>query len=133
MTERSKIYFASDFHMGSRAVENPMVQERLIVQWLDTVVKPDAKALYLLGDIFDYWWEYKYVVPRGFTRFLGKLGELHDMGVEIHWFIGNHDIWIFDYIPQETGAIIHPRHPLPFNWAINSLILLMEMDWAITL
>lgn len=107
MAERNKIYFASDFHMGSRAVKDPMAQERLIVQWLETVVKPDAKALYLLGDIFDYWWEYKYVVPRGFTRFLGKLGELHDSGIEIHWFIGNHDIWIFDYIPQETGAIMH--------------------------
>ncbi|MDD2525346.1 MAG: UDP-2,3-diacylglucosamine diphosphatase [Bacteroidales bacterium] len=111
MSERNKIYFASDFHLGSRAVEDPLAQERLIVQWLETVVKPDAKALYLLGDIFDYWWEYKYVVPRGFTRFLGKLGELHDSGIEIHWFTGNHDIWIFDYIPQETGAIIH-REPL---------------------
>ena len=111
MAERNKIYFASDFHMGSLAVDDPMAQERLIVQWLDTVVRPDAKALYLLGDIFDYWWEYKYVVPRGFTRFLGKLGELHDSGIEIHWFTGNHDIWIFDYIPQETGAIIH-RAPL---------------------
>lgn len=110
MEKRTKIYFASDFHLGSPVVGNSLDRERRIVRWLDRVVKPDAKALYLLGDIFDYWWEYKCVVPRGFTRFLGKLGELHDMGIEIHWFIGNHDIWIFDYIPQETGAIIH-RHP----------------------
>lgn len=110
MEERNKIYFASDFHLGSRAIDNPQDSERRVVKWLEEVVKPDAKALYLLGDIFDYWWEYKYVVPRGFTRFLGKLGELYDRGIEIHWFIGNHDIWIFDYIPQETGAIIH-RQP----------------------
>lgn len=64
-------------------------------------------AIYFLGDMFDYWYEYKYVVPKGFVRFLGKLAELSDNGVEIHIFIGNHDIWMFDYLPKEIGAIIH--------------------------
>jgi UDP-2,3-diacylglucosamine hydrolase len=70
-------------------------------------LKEDALAVYFLGDMFDYWYEYKYVVPKGFVRFLGKLAELSDAGVEIHFFIGNHDIWMFDYLTKEIGAIIH--------------------------
>ena len=68
---------------------------------MDTV-KKDAKAIYFLGDMFDYWYEYKYVVPKGHVRFLGKMAELADSGVEIHLFIGNHDIWMFNYLQQET-------------------------------
>ncbi len=105
MTQK-KIYFAADFHLGARYINNPLDYERRIVRWLDSI-KTDAGALYLLGDILDYWYEYRYVVPRGFTRFLGKLAELSDNGVDIHWFIGNHDIWIFDYLPQELGITIH--------------------------
>ena len=89
-----KIYFASDFHLGARYIENPIEYERRIVRWLDSI-KQDAGTLYLLGDILDYWYEYRYVVPKGFTRFFGKLAELSDNGIDIHWFIGNHDIWIF--------------------------------------
>ena len=74
--------------------------------WLDSV-KESASAIYLLGDILDYWFEYRCVVPRGFTRFFGKIAELTDRGVEVHWFIGNHDIWIFDYLPTELGVIVH--------------------------
>ena len=92
-----KIYFASDFHLGARYIENPIEYERRIVRWLDSI-KQDAGTLYLLGDILDYWYEYRYVVPKGFTRFFGKLAELSDNGIDIHWFIGNHDIWIFDYL-----------------------------------
>ena len=88
-----KIYFASDFHLGARYIENPIEYERRIVRWLDSI-KQDAGTLYLLGDILDYWYEYRYVVPKGFTRFFGKLAELSDNGIDIHWFIGNHDIWI---------------------------------------
>ncbi len=105
-----KIYFASDIHLGNRYLENPLDAEKRLVQWLDSI-KKDAAAIYFLGDIFDYWYEYKYVVPRGHVRFLGKLAELSDTGIEIHFFTGNHDIWMFDYFPTEIGAIIH-REPL---------------------
>ncbi len=101
-----KIYFAADFHLGARYIDNPIEYERRIVRWLDSI-KHDASTLYLLGDILDYWYEYRYVVPRGFTRFFGKLAELSDNGIEIHWLIGNHDIWIFDYLPQELGITTH--------------------------
>ncbi|MDR0834364.1 MAG: UDP-2,3-diacylglucosamine diphosphatase [Candidatus Symbiothrix sp.] len=101
-----KIYFASDVHLGSSLFEPALEVERRFVRWLDSI-KNDAEAIYLLGDIFDFWFEYKKVVPRGFTRFLGKLGELHDQGIEIHYFTGNHDIWLTDYLANETGAIIH--------------------------
>ncbi|MDH8702412.1 UDP-2,3-diacylglucosamine hydrolase [Dysgonomonadaceae bacterium PH5-43] len=107
---KQNIYFASDMHFGSDAIENPIDTERRFVRWLDSI-KDDAKAIYLLGDVFDFWFEYKKVVPKGFTRFLGKIAELSDNGTEIHLFIGNHDIWIFDYLPKETGAIVH-RNPL---------------------
>lgn len=100
------IYFISDLHLGAGTFDNPLDYERRVVRFLDSI-KDDCEQLYLLGDIIDYWFEYKYVVPRGFTRFLGKLGEMSDAGIKIHWFTGNHDIWIFDYIPQETGAEIH--------------------------
>lgn len=101
-----KIYFASDAHLGSRFHKDPIAVEKRLVRWLDSI-KEEAAAVYLLGDVFDYWYEYKYVVPKGFTRFLGKLAELSDKGVEIHIFYGNHDIWMFDYLPSEIGAILH--------------------------
>jgi len=100
------IYFASDVHLGSNIFEDSLIVEKRFVKWLDSI-KHDAKALYLLGDIFDFWFEYKCVVPRGFTRFLGKIAEMSDMGIEIHFFIGNHDIWFFDYLSKETGVIVH--------------------------
>lgn len=109
-TARTKIYFASDAHLGARFHAEPRLAEKKLVRWLDGI-KADARAVWFLGDMFDYWYEYKYVVPKGFTRFLGKLAELSDSGVEIHLFIGNHDIWMFDYLPQEIGAVIH-REPL---------------------
>ena len=104
--EKKNIYFASDIHLGSDVFEDPLVVEKRFVRWLDSI-KDDAKALYLLGDIFDFWYEYKHVVPKGFTRFLGKIAEMTDSGVEIHFFTGNHDIWVYDYLPQETGVIVH--------------------------
>lgn len=80
--------------------------ERKLCRWLD-FAKQDAQTIYLLGDIFDFWFEYKTVVPRGFTRLLGKLSEITDSGVEVHFFIGNHDIWLTDYLQNECGLIIH--------------------------
>lgn len=103
------IYFLSDAHLGSRAIEHPRTHERRVVNFLDAI-KHKAEAVYLLGDMFDFWFEYKEVVPRGYTRFLGKLSELTDMGVEVHYFVGNHDQWMDDYLEKECGVILH-HHP----------------------
>lgn len=103
------VYFLSDAHLGSWAISHRRTQERRLVRFLDTI-KTKAGAVYLLGDMFDFWNEYKYVVPKGYTRFLGKLSELTDMGVEVHFFTGNHDIWTYGYLEHECGVIIH-RHP----------------------
>ena len=100
---RANTYFLSDFHLGARYFEEPRETERRVVDFLDSI-KGDAKEVYLLGDILAYWFEYRYVVPRGFTRFFGKIAELTDLGVKVYWFIGNHDIWIFDYLPNELGV-----------------------------
>lgn len=108
--KKGKIYFISDAHLGMYPPEKSRERERLLVNWLDSV-KDEMAELYLLGDIFDFWYEYKKVVPRGFTRFLGKLGELADKGVKIHFFVGNHDVWAFDYFEKELGATIY-RKPL---------------------
>lgn len=96
------VYFISDLHLGASYLDNPLEYERKAVKWLRSIAS-DASELYLLGDILDYWYEYRNVVPRGYTRFFGALAELADAGVKITWFIGNHDIWIFDYLPKEIG------------------------------
>ena len=103
------IYFLSDAHLGSLAIEHSRTQERRLVRFLDSI-KHKAAAIYLLGDMFDFWYEYRMVVPKGYTRFLGKLSELTDMGVEVHFFIGNHDLWTYGYLEQECGLIVH-RQP----------------------
>lgn len=106
----ANIYFLSDAHLGSRAIDHGRTQERRLVNFLDSI-KNKAEAVYLLGDMFDYWYEFKLVVPKGYTRFLGKISELTDRGVEVHFFIGNHDIWCGDYLEKECGVIIH-KEPL---------------------
>lgn len=106
MNRPTKIYFASDIHLGLPNYEESLNREKLFVKWLDEV-KTDASEIYLLGDIFDFWFEYKRAIPKGFTRFLGKICEITDSGIPVHFFIGNHDMWIFDYLPKETGVIIH--------------------------
>lgn len=100
---RTATYFISDLHLGAAYLENPLDYERRVVRWLHSV-KDTACEIYLLGDVLDYWYEYRNVVPRGFTRFLGTLALLADSGVKITWLIGNHDIWIFDYLPSEIGC-----------------------------
>lgn len=105
---RNKIYFLSDVHLGSVFHKDSIEVERKMCRWFDAV-KHDAKAIYLMGDIFDYWFEYKNVVPRGFTRVLGKLSELTDSGIPIYFFIGNHDIWLTDYLSSECGLIIERK------------------------
>ena len=95
-------YFLSDLHLGAPYFPDSREAERRVVSFLESI-RHDAKAIYLLGDILDYWYEYRYVVPRGFVRFFGKLAELSDSGVRIVWMKGNHDIWIYDYLPSELG------------------------------
>lgn len=104
------IFFASDVHLGHPTPKKAKWREHLFVNWLDQI-KPQAEALYLVGDIFDFWYEYKKVVPRGFTRTLGKLAEFSDAGIPVHIFTGNHDVWMFDYLQKELGACIH-RNPV---------------------
>jgi UDP-2,3-diacylglucosamine hydrolase len=100
------IYFASDFHLGLPAGSNPLDREKRVVRWLNSIT-PDAKEIYLLGDVFDFWWEYKLVVPKGFTRFLGTISSITDSGIPVHFFTGNHDMWIGKYLIEECGIIIH--------------------------
>jgi len=106
LAERFKIYFASDFHLGLPAGLPPVEREKKVVEWLNAVAA-DAKEIYLLGDIFDFWWEYKLVVPRGFTRFLGTVAKITDSGIPVHFFTGNHDMWVNDYLSVECGVTIH--------------------------
>ena len=100
-------YFLSDLHLGAPYVPDSRATELKVVRFLDSI-RHDADAIYLVGDILDYWYEYRYVVPRGFVRFFGKLAELADSGIKIYWYIGNHDIWIFDYLPSELGIKVIP-------------------------
>lgn len=103
---QKNIYFLSDAHLGSLAIPHPRMQERRLVNFLDSI-KYKAEAVYLLGDIFDFWHEYRTVVPKGYTRLLGKISELTDMGVEVHFFCGNHDLWQTDYFEKECGMVLH--------------------------
>ena len=105
-----KIYFASDLHLGAPDAASSLVRERHFVHWLD-MIKADAAVLYLLGDVFDFWFEYNKAVPKGYVRILGKLAEMADMGIKIHYFVGNHDMWMADYFKDQFGATIH-YHPI---------------------
>ncbi len=102
MVEEKKIYFASDFHLGVPDYENSLVREKLFVRWLDEV-RSDAGEIYLMGDIFDFWFEYKTVIPKGFVRILGKLAEITDSEIPVYLFKGNHDVWAFDYLQKEIN------------------------------
>jgi len=110
-----KIYFASDFHLGIPDRATSMEREKRICNWLD-MIYPDAAMLYLVGDLFDTWFEYRNVVPRGYTRFLGKLAELRDKGLAIEAFTGNHDLWMLDYFDKELGIPVHHK---PITREIN--------------
>ena len=101
-----KIYFASDQHFGAPTRDLSLPREKKFVEWLD-VVKQDAEAIFILGDLFDFWFEYKTVVPRGFTRVLGKLAEISDSGIPIHFFVGNHDLWMDNYFEEELGIPVY--------------------------
>ena len=99
-------YFASDMHLGLGPASDSLHREKLLVKWLEDC-SSDAKAIFLVGDIFDFWYEYKRLVPKGFSRLLGTFSRLTDAGVEIHIFPGNHDMWMYGYLEQECGLKIH--------------------------
>jgi UDP-2,3-diacylglucosamine hydrolase len=105
MAIRNKIYFASDFHLGTGTYASSRDREDRLVRWLD-FIKAEAAEVFLMGDGFDFWFEYKTVVPKGYIRFLGKLAELADSGIKLWFFKGNHDMWMFDYFERELGATI---------------------------
>jgi len=100
------IYFASDFHLGLDASLTSKQREKLIIKWIDHI-SVDMTQLYILGDLFDFWFEYKNVVPKGHVRFLAKIGEIVDKGIPVHVFTGNHDMWMFDYLEEELNVKIH--------------------------
>jgi UDP-2,3-diacylglucosamine hydrolase len=105
-----KVYFGSDFHLGlpSSSLAKELEREKLIIGWLDTI-EPNAQAIFLVGDIFDFWFEYKYAIPKGFVRFMGKIAAMVDNGIEIYFFTGNHDLWMFEYLQTELGIQIFDK------------------------
>ena len=110
-----KVYFASDNHLGAPSMKESYPREKIFVAWLDKV-KEDAAAIFLLGDLFDFWMEYKTVVPKGFTRTLGKLAEISDSGIPIYYFVGNHDLWMNGYFEEELGIpVFHKPQQFTFN------------------
>nr|WP_243878512.1 UDP-2,3-diacylglucosamine diphosphatase [Winogradskyella sp. DF17] len=113
-----KVYFASDNHLGAPTTEQSLPRERKFVNWLNEV-KEDAAAIFLMGDLFDFWFEYNKVVPKGFTRTLGKLAELSDNGISIFYFVGNHDLWMNGYFEEELGIpVFHKPQEFQLNNAL---------------
>ncbi len=108
MGHRNKIYFASDQHLGAPNIKDSLVREKKFVRWLHKI-KEDAEAIFLLGDLFDFWFEYKTVVPKRFVRVLGKLAEISDSGIPIHFFVGNHDLWMKDYFQTELNIPVYHK------------------------
>ena len=104
-----KVFFASDFHLGVPDHKSSIERERKIIRWLETIEK-EAHTIFLLGDIFDFWFEYRHAVPKGYIRLLGKLAQLRDTGVSIIFFTGNHDMWMFDYFEKELNIPVY-RNP----------------------
>ena len=106
-----KIYFLSDFHLGVPNAGESVLREKRIIQRLDKISE-DAQTVFLLGDIFDFWFEYKHVVPKGYVRLLGKLAEMVDKGIDLRLFVGNHDLWTFGYLEHEIGLKIYHKPQL---------------------
>jgi UDP-2,3-diacylglucosamine hydrolase len=112
LKEKKKIYFASDFHLGAPNPEKSLERELKIIKWIDEI-KFDAQTIVFNGDVFDFWFEYKYVIPKGFVRFQAKLYELAELKIQLMFFKGNHDLWMFDYFEEQYGAIVS-RKPIQF-------------------
>lgn len=111
LNSEKKIYFASDFHLGVPDFESSLKREKIICQWLDEI-KHDAERIFLVGDVFDFWFEHSYTVPKGFIRLLGKLAELSDSGIPIELIVGNHDMWMKEYLSKELNIVIHHQQPI---------------------
>lgn len=109
----NKIYFLSDFHLGAPDYASSLQREKIIVQFLDEI-KNDAAEIFLVGDMFDFWYEYRKVVPKGYVRLLGKLAELSDAGIPMHFFVGNHDMWMRDYFKKELNIPVY-YEPMEFE------------------
>lgn len=116
-----KIYFASDNHLGAPTMEASRPREKKFVAWLDEI-KHDAAAIFLLGDLFDFWFEYRTVVPKGFTRTLGKLAEIADSGIPIYYFVGNHDLWMNGYFEEELGIPVYHK-PKEFKLGVKDFFI----------
>ncbi|TPN87736.1 UDP-2,3-diacylglucosamine diphosphatase [Aquimarina algicola] len=116
-----KVYFASDNHLGAPTIEKSFPREKKFVRWLDEV-KEDAAAIFLLGDLFDFWFEYKTVVPKGFTRTLGKLAEITDSGIPVYYFVGNHDLWMNGYFEQELNIPVY-HTPQEFTFGTTTFFI----------
>lgn len=125
MPENKKIYFLSDFHLGVPDLQDSQRRENMLIHFFDSI-KNDAEAIFLMGDLFDFWFEYKTVIPRGYVRLLGKLSQLIDVGIPIYLFAGNHDLWAFDYLQKEVGIILH-REPMIMTLK-NKKFLLVHGD-----
>jgi len=106
ITPGKKIFFLSDFHLGAPNREKSLEREKLIIQFLDDI-KEEALAVFIVGDLFDFWYEYKRVVPRGYVRMLGKIAELTDAGIQVHFFVGNHDMWMNNYLQEELNVPVY--------------------------
>jgi len=110
-----KIYFLSDFHLGVPDHESSLVREKAVIRFLE-IAKLDAAVIFIVGDLFDFWFEYKKVVPKGFVRVLGKLAEITDSGIPIHFFVGNHDMWMDGYFEAELNIpVYHEPKEFQFN------------------
>lgn len=106
LKEGKKVYFASDFHLGVPDKSSSLTREKKIIRWLNLVIE-DAQVIFLVGDIFDFWFEYKYTIPKGYTRLLGKLAEITDKGIQLIAFSGNHDMWMFKYFEEEFNMKVY--------------------------
>ena len=120
-SSEKKIYFVSDCHFGIPDRKSSLVREKKFIDWLE-MIKPEAEEIYILGDLFDFWFEYKTVIPKGYARLLGKLAELTECGIKIHLFTGNHDMWMFRYFKEELGIDIFRK---PVVKEINGLKIML--------
>jgi UDP-2,3-diacylglucosamine hydrolase len=116
MDTTKKIYFLSDFHLGAPDAASSLIREKKIIRFLDEI-KHDAQVIFIVGDLFDFWYEYKKVVPKGYVRILGKIAELSDAGIAMHFFVGNHDMWMKDYFQKELNTTVYfePKEFVFFN------------------
>ena len=119
--EGKKIYFSSDNHLGAPTASESRPREVRFVKWLDEI-KDDAAAIFLLGDLFDFWFEYKHAVPKGFVRVLGKLAEIKDSGIPVYFFVGNHDLWMRDYFEEELNIPVYHK-PKEFEFNNKSFLI----------